>query len=236
MFGATGAIGRQLMFQIWDRPPARTFTVVGIARDTDTGRLMWRDGEVAYVPLAQHYEPNLFVVARTSGKPAAAVRVLQNALRQADPDLSTGTAGPASMLLAGHMVAARTAGTIAGALGLLTLVLATIGLYGIQTHGVALRTPEIGVRMALGASVAQIQRMILSDGYRPVIQGVVLGTVFGVIARMGLRALITDRIQVFDPLALTLVPIPLFVAAFLACYVPARKASRVDPNVALRHL
>jgi ABC-type antimicrobial peptide transport system permease subunit len=140
------------------------------------------------------------------------------------------------MLVAGEMVAARIAGSLALALGLLTLVLSMIGLYGIQTHLVALRTREVGVRMALGATVAHVQRMMLRQGYRPVIEGVILGIAFGVIARLGLRALLTDRIQIVDPIAFLVVPIPLFAAAFLACWLPARRAARVDPNVALRHL
>ncbi len=145
-------------------------------------------------------------------------------------------AGTATVLLAAEVVAARLAGALAAALGLVMIILAMVGLYGIQMHVVASRTREVGVRMALGATIEQIQRMILRQGYRPVVEGVVLGIVFGIIARMGLRAVVVAQIQIVDPLAIVLVPIPLFVAAYLACWLPARRASRVDPNVALRHL
>jgi putative ABC transport system permease protein len=236
LFGTSDPIGRQLMAQVWARPPVKTFTVVGIARDTDTGRMMSRDDSVTYVPLAQHYEPNVAIVARTSGDPRAAARAVQSALRRADPDFSTGTAGPGYWLLAGAFLAARIAGMLAAALGALTLILAMIGLYGVQSQVVARRTREVGVRMALGATARQIQRMVLGDGFRPVVQGLVLGLVFGTIVRLGLRAVLTGRIEVFDPLAVLVLPIPLFAAAFLACYLPARRAARVNPMVALRHL
>jgi predicted permease len=236
LFGSVDAIGREVLVQVWGRPPAKTFTVVGVARDTDTDRRMSRSGATLYVPLAQHYEPNLALVARTSGDPAAAARMLQMAVRKADPDLGTGTAGPATMLLAGQFVAARVGGMLAGTLGLLTLVLAMVGLYGVQTHIVMRRTREVGVRMALGATDNQIERMVLLEGFRPVLSGLVLGLTFGVIARLGLRALIAAAIEIFDPIAFSVIPIVLFAAAFLACYLPARRAARVDPNVALRHL
>ena len=87
LFGTSEAIGREVMAQVWGRPPARTFTIVGIARDTDAQTLMSRDSGMLYVPFAQHYEPNLTVVVRTSGNPSAAARVAQSALRRADPDL-----------------------------------------------------------------------------------------------------------------------------------------------------
>ena len=234
LFGSADAVGREVLAQVWARPPATTFTIIGVARDTDTDRRMSRRGATLYVPLAQHYEPNLALVARTSGDPAAAAHILQMAVRQADPDLSTGTAGPATMLLAGQFVAARVGGMLAAALGLLTLLLSMIGLYGVQSHIVARRTREVGVRMALGARDRQIERMVLREGFAPVMQGLVLGLFFGVLARLGLRALIVAPIEIFDPLAFSVIPVVLVAAAFFACYMPARRAARVDPNVALR--
>lgn len=235
VFGTADAVGRQMLVQSWGRPPTETYTIVGIARDTDSQSLMSRNTGTTYVPLAQHYEPNLAVVARTPGDPAATTRLLQTALRRVDPDLATGMAGAASIVLAGPFVAARIAASLATALGLLTLILAMVGLYGVQSHMVTRRTREVGLRMALGAHVTEIERMVLREGFKPVVEGVILGLVFGTIVRLGLRAFIPN-VQVVDPLAFALVPIPLCLAALLACYVPARRAARVDPNVALRHL
>jgi predicted permease len=236
LFGSADVIGRETLAQVWGRPPTKTFTIVGVARDTDTDRRMSRNEATLYVPFAQHYEPNLVLVARTNGDPANAAHILQMAVRKADPDLGTGSSGPAMMLLAGQFVAARVGGLLAAALGLLTLILSMVGLYGVQSHIIARRTREVGVRMALGASARQIERMVLRDGFTPVMQGLVLGLLFGVLARLGLRALLTAPIEIVDPIAFSVIPVVLFAAAFFACYMPARRAAHVDPNVALRHL
>jgi putative ABC transport system permease protein len=92
------------------------------------------------------------------------------------------------------------------------------------------------VRVALGASAGQIERMVLREGVRPVAEGVLIGLVLGAIARLVVRAIVAAPIQVIDPIAFAVVPMPLFVAALVACYLPARRAAHVDPNVALRHL
>ncbi len=235
MFGTADAVGRQVMIRMWGWRPVETFTVVGVSRDTDTERLTWRTGDLMYIPLAQHYEPNLVLLARARD-PAAGVRVLQSALRRADPDLGTGTAGTGTQLMSGAFVMARVAGVLAAALGALTLILAMVGLYGIESHLVAWRTRELGVRVTLGAATWQLEGMVIREGARPVAEGVVIGLVLGAIARLAIRAIVAAPIQVIDPLAFALVPVPLFVAALVACYLPARRAARVDPNVALRQL
>jgi len=212
------------------------YTVVGVARDTDTGEAASRRDTVIYMPLAQHFERNIAIFARTTGDASDAARAIQLAVRRAEPDLGIGTAGPASVIMAGEFLAARIAASFASGLGLLTLLMSMIGLYGIQSHIVARRSREIGLRMAIGASAAQVRRMVLGEGYRPVLQGIGLGLFLGVFIRLLLRATVNRNIDPFDPLAFAIVPIPLIAAAFVACYLPARRASCVDPNEALRHL
>ena len=240
VFGTRDAIGKELSYKLYyggyDTP--QTFTIIGIARDTDVDQLMSREDALIYLPYSQVYLPNMMLVARThrGHDVSDAVRVVQAIVRRADSDLSTGTAGPALWLAAGPWVAARAAGALAAGLGLLTLLLSMVGLYGVQSQLVAHRTREVGVRMALGAAASQIQGMILREGYRPVIEGFVLGLFFGTIARAALRAFYAGAVAIVDPVALLAVPIPLAIAATLACLVPARRAAQVDPNVALRHL
>src|SRR5262245_12148203 len=161
---------------------------------------------------------------------------MQTSARRADPDFALSSTGPASVLLAGPYFVARVAAALAGALGVLTLVLAMIGLYGVLAHLVAQRTREVGVRMAIGATRGHIQRMIVREGVVPVLQGVVAGVVLAVGARLALRTFISGDIHAVDPVAFALVPLPFVAAAWLACAIPARRASRVDPNVALRQL
>jgi putative ABC transport system permease protein len=106
----------------------------------------------------------------------------------------------------------------------------------VQSEIVSRRAREVGVRVALGATAQQIRRMVLGQGFRPVFQGMALGLFFGVACRFGLRAILGAPIEIFDPVAFTVVPAVLFAAAYLACLIPARRAASVDPNVALRHL
>jgi ABC-type antimicrobial peptide transport system permease subunit len=145
--------------------------------------------------------------------------------------------GPATWIIATGYVIGRFAASLAGSLGLLTLTLAMIGLYGVQVQAVMFRTREMGIRMALGAAATHIRRMAVREGIRPVIEGLMLGFFFGAATRAIIRTGIVDStIQIVDPAVFSVVPIPLLVAALIACYLPARRASRVDPNVALRHL
>ena len=197
---------------------------------------MSRRVDLVYVPFAQRYRANVALVATARGDVSSAVRVLQGAIREADPDLGAGTSGPALWLTAGPYVAARIGAAFATALGLLTLMLSMIGLYGVQAQAVANRTREVGVRMALGADRSAIERLMLAQGVRPVLEGVLIGLLLGILARGVMRALIAAPVAIVDPFAIVTVPIPLAIAALVACYLPARRASRVDPNVALRHL
>ena len=168
IFGTSDAVGRPVVVEGHGRVTA---TVIGVARDTDVGYVFGESRPVVYLPLAQRYEPFLAIVARSTGDAAMAVRALRGALRQVDPDLAVEVIGTGRTVLAGASVFLRAAGVAALALGGLTLALAMVGLFGIQSHTVAHRTREIGVRLSLGASPGQIKRMVLKDGYRPVARG-----------------------------------------------------------------
>ena len=118
----------------------------------------------------------------------------------------------------------------------IVLLLAMTGLFGVLSHLVARRTRELGIRMALGATSRDLARLVLGDGLRPVVLGLIIGVVLGTLGRLVFRAMVMGRIEAFDPLAIAFVPIPLVLAGLVASYLPARRASRVDPNVALRNL
>lgn len=232
MFGTTDAVGRPLVVRR-QASRAQIATVIGIARDTDVGSVLSEPRLLAYMPFAQQYDPLLTVAVR-SADGAAALSALREALRRADPDLAVDFAG-LGRALSGPFVFLRAVGTATLGLGALTLLLAMVGLFGIQSHIVGHRTREIGVRMSFGATGRQIQWMVLKDGYRPVFEGLVLGLFGGLAGRVYLRAYLDIDVSVVDPWMLFIVPIPLIVAAFCACYVPARRAAGVDPNVALKH-
>jgi hypothetical protein len=233
MFGTIDVVGRQIAL---DRQPRAfaTATIVGVAANTDVGRLFADPQPLAYVPLAQHYQPFVTVVARGSGSVTNAVAALREAVRRADPDVAVDTIGTGRSVLAGPFQVLRGLGVTAIGLGAITLLLAMAGLYGIQSHIIANRTREIGVRMSLGATAGQIKGMVLADGYRPVLDGLVFGLSIGLIGRAIARSYLELEVAIVDPWMLVVTPIPLICAAFFACYLPARRAAAVDPNVALR--
>jgi predicted permease len=234
-FGSMDAVGRSVMVY---SPPAAAWsaTIVGVARDTDTRSIYSDRRGLVYLPLAQHFVPSITVTARASGDGELAIPALRESIRRADPDLAIDAIGSGDQILAGPFVVVRSMGRGALYLGALTLALSMVGLFGVQSHLVAHRTREIGVRMSVGATASQIKMMVLKDGYRPVFEGLALGLWGGIAGRIVLRAYMElDDVMIVDPWMLVLTPIPLIAAAFWACYLPASKAARVDPTVALRY-
>jgi putative ABC transport system permease protein len=210
--------------------------VVGVARDTDVWSVLGDPHPVAWVPFTQRYDSFVTVTLRASGEASAAVAALRDALRAADPDLAVSVIGTGRSVLAGPLEFVRGLGLTTLGLGALTLLLAMAGLFGIQSHIVARRTREIGVRMSFGATTKQIRWMVLKDGSKPVIEGMLLGLTTGLIGRVFVRNYLEVDVPVLDPWSLLVVPVPLMLASYCACYLPARRAASVDPNVALRHL
>ena len=235
IFGTSEAVGRQLRLGT-NASADPLATVIGIARDTDVGRLLGEPRPFVYLPLSQRYDPFLTIVARANGDAPLAVRALRDAIRRAEPDVAIDVIGTGRSVLSGPYVLLRPAGLAALALGMLTLLLAMVGLFGIQSHIVSHRTREIGVRMSFGATKAQIERMVLKDGCRPVFEGLLIGLVIGLAGRASVRAYLEVEMPIIDPWMVVGVPIPLVIAAFCACYLPAHRASAVEPSVALRHI
>jgi ABC-type antimicrobial peptide transport system permease subunit len=239
LFGTPDAVGREMLIKVDTRgyrkeEERRLVTVVGVAADADTTRYASRRSQTVYLPFTQEYLPYLTVIARTSTSDP--VPVLRQLIRNGDADVPVERIGSAHTILAGPYVFLRAAGIVAVSLGGLALLLAMVGLYGVQSQVVALRTREIGVRISLGATARQVRAMVLKDGYAPVVQGLMIALFIGVAGRAIVSSMVVGLIDVIDAWMLIVVPVPLLLAAFFACYLPARRASRVDPNVALRHL
>ena len=234
LFGPSEAIGRRVVVR---RAQAgdTTAVVVGVARDTDVRSIYSERRALIYLPLAQQFANGITITARSSGSGSRVVPVLREAIRKADPDLAVTSIGTGSTLLSGPFVIFSSLGRGALYLGGLTLLLSMIGLFGVQSHVVAHRTREIGVRMSVGATARQIKLMVLKDGYRPVFEGLLLGLWGGVAGRIIVRSQMElENATIVDPWMLFLTPLPLIAAAFCACYLPASRAASVDPTVALR--
>ena len=240
MFGTLDVVGRELLVRIdfrgaKARQPAKRATVVGVAEDTDTTHFFTPTSNTVYTPFAQEYSPGVTLVARASNA-ATALVALQAATREAGSDLPIEQVSTGRAMLTGTYAFLRGLGIAAMWLGAMTLLLELVGLYGVQCHVVAHRSREIGVRMSFGATARQIEQMMLMDGCRPVLEGLAIGLFIGLAGRAVIRSLVVGPMSIVDPWMLAIAPIALTAAAFWACYLPARRASRVDPNVAVRHL
>jgi putative ABC transport system permease protein len=176
------------------------------------------------------------ILARATSDPSPVVDRLRRIVNDIDPDLAILEAATGRDLERARTLVLEVGAIAASLLGGLALLLAMAGLYGVMADLVSRRTREIGVRMALGADAARLMRMVLGDGARPVLMGLAFATVLGAIARMAFRPLFLRMMPALDPLMLSVVPVLFLAAALLASYFPARRAARVDPNVALRHL
>jgi len=212
-------------------------TIVGVASDITSSPTASRADAILFLPLAQYYDArqSLVIVARGAAGSAPVGR-LREEIRKAAPQLVLSATGPGSRLLEGPFFLVRVIGLLAASLGALALVLAMAGLFGILTHVVERRRREIGIRLAIGADRGQILWLVLRDGLRPVVKGLVLGLTIGFGSRVALRGNVLTTISAWDPLEFGLLPLVLLVAALVACALPAVRAARVDPNVALRDL
>jgi len=210
-----------------------TFTIVGVVGDCkyrnlrETGRLC------TYFPIAQQYSPRINLVARTAGDPMAAATAIQAAVRGLDPGLPLYGLRTLKDQVAEALATERAAATLFGALGALALVLAAAGLYGVMSYVVGRRVREIGIRMALGADRRTVLGHFLGRGVMIASAGVSIGLVIALVATRVLEQLLFG-LSPRDPATLAGVALLLGVIAVSACWLPARRATRINPMQALR--
>ena len=240
LFGTIEVVGRRLEVQRrrWvgePEPAPQTRTIIGVASDSDARMPGRRDSGVIYLPFEQQFESRLVFSARvTEGDPATLVGVVRSAIRAAGPAVGITRIGSGQAVLSPPNLFAQMSAGLTAVLGGFALIVALAGLYGVLSHIVARRTREIGLRISLGASRAQMLYMVIRQGLAPVIGGVVIGDALGSLVRMGLRPQFARLIPAVDLWVLVGVPVLLLGVGLLACLIPARRAASVDPNVALR--
>ena len=213
-------------------------TIVGVVSDVKGRSLNQQSPLQVYAPLTQHRREGwsnlLSLAVQTSGPPEAMVPAIREQVRSLDPDQPITAVRTVDDLMSRALSEARFSLWLLGLFAALGLLLAAIGIYGVMVTAVTQRTHEIGLRMALGAQGRDVLWLVIRQGMFPVLIGVVVG--LG--AAIGLTRLMLTllfEVSATDPLTLALITVLLTIVALIACYIPARRATKVDPLVALRY-
>jgi len=227
-------IGKRLR-EFTDRgaPPHPWFEVVGVARDSKYATVGEDPKPFMYRPMAQDYTPAGVVMVKTRGNAADALPLLRAAVSDIDPNMALFSVMTLDSATSISLLPVKVAATVAGTLGVLALILGAIGLYGVMSYLVRQRTREIGIRMALGAERGTVVGLVTGHGMR----WTGIGLVVGLAASFAVAKLIAGflyGVGPADPTAFVGIALLLIGTAYVACYIPARRASRIDPLVALR--
>lgn len=207
--------------------------VIGVVRDIKGRNLFEQPGPMLYLSISQYYEPAVVVHVRARMPTAALAQIVRREVQAVDPNLPLYGIHALDDHLRATLTPQRLLAYVISAFSILAVVLAAVGLYGLVSYTVAERAPEVGMRMALGARRAQIVGLFMSQGLRMVFLGVGIGLAgaFGVTRLMNS---LLFGVSPVDPLTLVAGAVLLIGTSTLACYLPARRAARADPNVALR--
>lgn len=229
-FGVEGAVGRKV------RISGRLSTIVGVARNAKYVRPGEPPTPYFYAPFRQIFFSghNHFLLMRTQGDPAVARATLRREVRALDPAEGLYESAPMTEHIQAGTFAEKLAASLLGTLGLMALALAAVGLYGVLAYAVGERMQEFGIRMALGARPGQLLRQVMQGGLLLTVSGLVIGgSAAYVLLRMPLGG-VTAVIGGLEPVVALGVVLVLGAVSALACFVPARRATKVDPLSALR--
>ncbi|HJZ95594.1 MAG TPA: FtsX-like permease family protein, partial [Candidatus Solibacter sp.] len=224
-------VGHVFRHNDFNGPPV---AVAGIVSDTLPGALDRRQPHEVYRPQTQRAGGAMSLVVKTAQEPAALASAVRAEIRRLDPNLPIPAIRTMREILSQTVAERRFQMTLTLLFALAALGLGVIGIYGVVSYSVACRTRDIGLRMALGAARNEVMRWVFAIGFRPVLAGLAAGLFAAILIGQALRGLLYG-ITPTDPAALTLVTLVLLVSAALACYLPARRAARLDPMIALRH-
>jgi predicted permease len=221
------AIGKRI--QSWDR----WYTVVGVAANGKYRRLVYDPAPLVLYPLMQRYDNLVILHVRTVGDPLAIASAVELAVHGLNPDLPLFNETTLKNNMQMGNVFERIAVVFAGCFGLLALVLAAVGIYGVVSYTTRQRTHEIGIRIALGAGKGDVFRQVLGQGLRLTVAGLAVGLAVSLVITRFLRGMLFG-IGTADWLTFATVAVALCLVALLACFVPAQRAASVDPMQALR--
>ncbi len=222
------AIGRQLGLY------GREYTVVGVAQNAKYRLLRYPPEPMVFLPFYQDYYSTAIIQLRVAGDPKAFVPVVKKTVAEIDPDLPLFSVTTLKSSMQFGSVFERLAAMLVGSFGLLALLLAAVGIYGVVAFATRQRTHEIGIRMALGAERRDVLRLVVGQGLKLALVGVIIG-IAAALALTRLLSSLLYGVKPADPFTFISVSLVLIAVAVLACYIPARRAAKVDPMVALRY-
>jgi putative ABC transport system permease protein len=229
VFGNANPIGRTLLLTSASVPAE----IVGVVGDVRSGKVALPNDMEFYRPLAQENFPFMSITVRSQMKTAAVTNLVQKALNQIDGSMALALPQSMDDVVSLALGEARLMMALLGIFASVALLLATVGIYGAVAYTVEQRTGEIGVRMALGAQTLDVLRLVIAQGMKPVVIGLVVG-LLGALALGRLIASQLYQVSAHSPLLLGATVTLLGMAALVACLFPAHRATRLSPVVALR--
>jgi predicted permease len=221
------AIGKRI--QLYNR----WYSVAGVAANGKYRRLTYEAAPLVLFPLAQRYEDLVTLHVRVNGDPMAYSAAIDEAIHDLSPDLPLFNVTTLKTNMRIGNVFERIVVVFAGSFGLLALILAAVGIYAVVAYTTKQRTHEIGIRIALGASKADVLRQVLGQGLRLTLAGLAVGVAVSLVLTRFLRGMLFG-VATSDWLTFSTVSVALCLVALLACFIPARRAASVDPMQALR--
>jgi putative ABC transport system permease protein len=208
-------------------------TIVGIAGGIKHLNLAEENRPHMYFPMAQSPEPRATFVVRTAGPPSAAIPAFKTAIKQIDPDMPLYMVRSMTEIIGQTLGTQRLTNILLTAFAILALTLAAVGIYSTMSVYVGSRTKEFGIRLALGAQPGALRRAVIREGLLLTAAGVLVGVVGALALTRTIKSLLFE-VSATDPVVFTAIPLLLVFVSILACYTPARRATKVDPLVALR--
>jgi putative ABC transport system permease protein len=208
--------------------------IVGVVKNTVINNIGEKPQPVIYLPITQDYSPAVTLQVRTTGRPEAVIGTLRSQVQSIDTNLAITNVQTIQEIMSQGLWAPRMAAGLLTVFGGLALILAVVGVYGVLSYSVSQQTREIGIRMSLGAQPGEVLRLVIGQGFRLAAAGLALG-LLAAFALMRLLSSLLFGVSAHDPVTFAGVSLVLASAAILACYLPARRATRVDPIIALRY-
>ena len=226
------AVGKRISV-VWGLH-SQWFTVVGVARNGKYRRLVYAPEPVIFLPLFQDYYGRVIIHARVSGNPQAYAATVERTVHELNADLPVFDVTTVKSSMQMGSIVERIAGTFAGAFGLLALILAAVGIYGVVAYTTRQRTHEIAIRVAMGAQRADVFRLVLGQGLLLTLAGLAVGIAASLALTRYLKSVLFG-VTATDAVTYAAVALLLCLVSLAACYVPAQRATKIDPMAALRH-